>query len=283
MSQGQDSTHTGGDRPAGPDQEAPLARASTVLGDAVARLSGGSTAADGPDEREKKGAATALGSVVSALAASAKAGGKGAVVGGTFLADLLSTTATRLPLRDKETLIAQHPGLETEQLADSLEQSAARISGTIGATAGGLAAAQWLVTPSLLAVPVELAAETLLVAAVELKLVAELHEIYDARPAGDLSQRASAYLESWTAQRGLRGDRRSAGLAGRLAAAGNAALRKRITTRLARNLGSFLPFLAGAVIGARYNSSGTRKLSRRLRADLAVHPERIPSQRLGPA
>ena len=225
--------------------------------------------------------ASALGGVVSGLAGAARVGGKGAVVGGTFLAELLTTTATRLPLRDKETLVQQHPGQDTEQIADSLEAAASKVSGAIGGAAGGLAAAQWLATPSLIAIPVELAAETLLVAAVELKLVAELHEIYDARPRGELGDRATAYLGSWTAQRGLSGEGQSVGLSSRLASAGTAALRKRITGRLARNLGSFLPFLAGAVIGARNNSSSTRKLSQRLRADLAVQPQRIPSRRLG--
>lgn len=264
------------------EPSSPLANAAGALSDAVARLTGGSAATDRPDD-DPKGAASALSGVVSGLATAAKAASKGAVVGGTFLADLLAATATRLPLRDKATLIAQHPGLDTEQLADSLAAAAGRVSGTIGGAAGGLAAAQWLATPSLIAIPVELAAETLLVAAVELKLVAELHEIYDARPPGEVSERATAYLGSWTTQRGLSGSGgggQTVGPTFRLASAGTAALRKRITGRLARNLGSFLPFLAGAVIGARYNSVSTRKLSQRLRADLAVYPQRIPSQRL---
>lgn len=258
-----------------------VSKAAGALSAAVTRLT--DAAAHPDEERDKTGAAAALSGVVSGLAAAAKVGGKGAVVGGSFLADLLITTATRLPLRDKATLMDQHPDLDTEQLADSLVGAAARVSGAIGAAAGGLAAVQWLATPSLIAVPVELAAETLLVAAVELKLVAELHEIYDARPPGELGDRATAYLDSWTAQRGLRGEGQTLGRASRLASAGTAALRKRITGRLARNLGSFLPLLAGAVIGARNNSSSTRKLSRRLREDLMIAPQRIPSRRIGGA
>lgn len=261
-----------------------LAKAAAALSEAVARLTGGpqapNTSGSAGASDEKKNVSSILRGVASGLTAGAKGGGKGAVVGSGFLAELLVTTASRLPLRDKATLLEQHPGLDIEGLADSLEVAATRVSGAIGAAAGGLAAAQWLATPSLLAVPVELAAETLLVAAVELKLVAELHEIYDARPAGELGDRATAYLGSWTAQRGLRGDGQAAGLATRLASAGTSALRKRITGRLARNLGSFLPFLAGALIGARNNSSSTRKLSSRLRADLASHPLVIPSQRI---
>lgn len=264
---------------------AALNKAAAALSDAVGWLTAEqqstSPASSEAESHEKKKVVAVLRGVTTGIAAGAKAGGKGAVVGSTFLADLLTTTAARLPLRDKVTLLQQHPTANAEEIADSLEVAAARVCAAIGGAAGGLAAAQWLATPSLLAVPVELAAETLLVAAVELKLVAELHEIYDARPPGELGDRTAAYLRSWTAQRGLRGDGHPAGLAAQLASAGSAALRKRITGRLTRNLGSFLPFLAGAVIGARTNFSSTRKLSSRLRADLASHhPQIIPSQRI---
>ncbi len=260
-----------------------MAKAAATLSDAVARLTGAQqpttpSSSEG-ESHDKKNVVSVLRGVASGVAAGAKSGGKGAVVGSSFLADLLTTTAARLPLRDKVTLLEQHPGADIEKLADSLELAAARVCGAIGAGVGGLAAAEWVAAPSLLAVPVELAAETLLVAAVELKLVAELHEIYDARPAGELGDRAGAYLRSWTAQRGLRGDGETSGLAAQLASAGTAALRKRITGRLTRNLGSFLPFLAGAVIGARTNFSSTRKLSSRLRADLFIHPQVIESRR----
>lgn len=261
-----------------PDTSSPLSKHADALGDALARFAGGGAPADRPaTEAEKRSAAGALADVVSGLAGAVRAGGKGAVVGGTFLAELLTATAVRLPLRDQATLIEQHPGLDTEQLADSLVVAASRVSATIGGATGGLAAAQWMAAPILIAVPLELVAETLLVAAVELKLVAELHEIYDARPPGDLGERVTAYLVSWTAQRGLK----RTGLAVSLASASAAALRKRINARLARNLGSLLPFLVGAVVGARTNSTSTRKLGQRLRADLVAAPQVIPSQRVG--
>lgn len=275
-----------------PEVASPVSRVAVALSDAVARLTAGAQAvnrpeahsiaagSDGGDEPTRKQLAAVLGSVVSGLTTGAKASGRGAVLGGSFLAELLVDTATRLPLRDKATLDEQHPGMDTEQLADLLVVAATRASGAIGGAAGGLAAAQWLATPSAIAMPLELVAETLIVAAVELKLVAELHEIYDVRPPGDISERAAAYLGSWTSQRALNGEGQTDGLAFRLASAGTAALRRRITGRLARNLGSFLPFLAGAVIGARSNSAGTRRLSERLRIDLARHPQLLPSERV---
>ena len=53
------------------------------------------------------------------------------------------------------------------------------------------------------AMPAELAAEITGVAAVEMKLIAELHEVYGLRPPGNLAQRSTAYLTSWTEERGI--------------------------------------------------------------------------------
>ena len=59
---------------------------------------------------------------------------------------------------------------------------AARLTSGIGAAAGGLSAAQWFAPASLLALPLELGAETVLIGAVEVVLVGELHELHG-RPA----------------------------------------------------------------------------------------------------
>lgn len=52
------------------------------------------------------------------------------------------------------------------------------------------------------AMPTELAAEITGVAAIELKLIAELHEVYGVRPAGNLKERSTAYLNSWSGSAG---------------------------------------------------------------------------------
>ena len=67
----------------------------------------------------------------------------------------------------------QHPGLDTEQLADTLIAGAARASAGVGAAVGAAAAVPFIPT-----VPVELGVETLALVAIELKLIAELHEVY---------------------------------------------------------------------------------------------------------
>ena len=52
----------------------------------------------------------------------------------------------------------------------------------VGAATGGLSAAHWFAPPSMLALPLELAAETVLTAAVEIVLLGELHELHGRAP-----------------------------------------------------------------------------------------------------
>ncbi len=75
---------------------------------------------------------------------------------------------------------------------------AAHATSTVGA---GIGAAAMLPVPP--AMPTELAAEITGVAAIELKLIAELHEVYGVRPPGNLKQRSTAYLDSWSGERGI--------------------------------------------------------------------------------
>src|SRR5918998_1481853 len=73
----------------------------------------------------------------------------------------------------------------------------------LGATVAALAADDWTVAPTLLSAPVLLAAETVAVVAVELKLIGELHEVHGVQlPAGG-TQRAVALVHSWATQRGI--------------------------------------------------------------------------------
>jgi hypothetical protein len=130
-----------------------------------------------------------------------------------------------------------------------------------------LSAAQWFAPPSLIALPLELGAETVLTAAVEVALVGELHELYGAPAPGDARARATAYLGSWSRQRAVDGPA-SGGLANLLGGAGARELRRRLTRRMARAVPSAAPMLLGAAIGGRGNRKGTETLADRVRADL---------------
>lgn len=188
------------------------------------------------------------------------------------LADRIIETAPRVPVRDLATLRKQFPGLGPEELADKLVAGASRASATVGAGIG--AAAMLPVPPAMLA---ELAAEVTGVAAVEMKLVAELHEVYGHRPPGNLAQRSTAYLTSWTEERGIdvtRPTTLNAALGGQM----KRELRQQITKRMARNLPNLIPFMIGAAVGATMNRRDTRKLADRIRNDL--RKQQIPWDRL---
>lgn len=178
------------------------------------------------------------------------------------LADKLIETAPRIPFRDLATLRAHFPGQEREEIADRLVTSAARGSATVGA---GVGAAAMLPIPP--AMPAELAAEILGVASIELKLVAELHELYGVRPPGNAGQRGLAYLNSWSSERGI-DPVVPATVTVALGAQFRRELRQRLMKRTLRNLPNLTPFLIGAAAGAAMNRRETRKLAERIRGDL---------------
>lgn len=117
------------------------------------------------------------------------------------------------------------------------------------------------------AMPTELAAEVTGVAAIELKLIAELHEVYGVRPAGTLAQRSTVYLNSWSQERGIEATRPST-VSAALNSRMKRELRQRIMKRTVRNLPNLMPFLVGAAVGAVMNRRDTRKLASRIRDDL---------------
>lgn len=208
-----------------------------------------------------------LGRLTRALAGSARAAGRASVLGGTWLADLLVDAAPRLPVRDVVTLRAQHPGLGQDDLAQTLISGAAKATAAVGAAGGALAAVEFTAPPTLLTAPVQLAAETLLVAALEVKLIAELHEVYGAAVQGPARQRAQAYLVAWTERRGI--DPFAPGvLRLSLGQAAKRSLRARLIRRAGRNLSTLGPLMSGAVAGSVVNHRETRRLGEQVRDDL---------------
>ena len=205
--------------------------------------------------------------MTGAVAGSARSAGRASVLGGRWLTDLLIDTAPRIPLRDLSTLRAQHPGRSADDLAETLISGAAKATGAIGAAGGALAAVEFVAPPTLLSAPVQIAAETLLIAAIEVKLIAELHEVYGVAVAGSARQRAGSYLVAWTNRRGV--DPLEPGaLRSTLGTAARAALRRRLIRRAGRNLSTMGPLMSGAVAGSVLNHRETRKLGEQIRADL---------------
>ncbi|OUD01048.1 hypothetical protein [Streptomyces swartbergensis] len=193
---------------------------------------------------------------------SARKGSVRARAGLAHLADRIIELAPRVPVRDLATLRRQFPGLGPEELADKLVAGAAKATATVGA---GIGAAAMLPVPP--AMPTELAAEITGVAAIELKLIAELHEVYGVRPPGNIKQRSTAYLHSWSGERGIDANKPST-LSTALNSRMKRDLRQRIMKRMVRSMPNLVPFLIGAAVGAAMNRSETRKLAARIREDL---------------
>ncbi|RXS78823.1 hypothetical protein EST92_20040 [Streptomyces sp. TM32] len=198
--------------------------------------------------------------------------GRGATGGGgrlrgliAAIADRIIDTAPRIPVRDLATLRAQFPGLTPEDLADKLVAGACAATATVGA---GVGAAVMLPVPP--AMPAELAAEVTGVAAVEIKLIAELYEVYGLRPAGNFRQRAMACLTSWAEERGI-DLAKPASLNVALGGQMRRELRQQIMKRTLRNLPNLAPFMIGAVVGAFMNRRDTRRLAEKIRKDLRAH------------
>jgi hypothetical protein len=191
---------------------------------------------------------------------SGRTGWHGVRSGTRWLTSQVLAMAPRLPVRDQQALRAQFPGLDAEELADALIRGSGRAAAAVGASAG---VAMVLPLP---AAPVEVAVETLAVVGIEIKLVAELHEVYGMRAPGSPPERMLAYVAAWAHRRGV-----GFGPAGLLLVVGSP-LRRRLERRLIARAGrsalSLGPLLSGAVAGAALNQRETRRLGTDVRNDL---------------
>jgi len=186
---------------------------------------------------------------------------RGAGSGTGWLAAQVAAMAPRLRVRDHTALQAQFPGQSAEDIADALIDGASRASAAAGGAAG-----VWAVLPALPAFPAEVAAETLVLVGIEIKLIAELHEAYGTPAPGNLPERMSAYVAAWAHRRGV-----FMIPGGVILATGSPLarlLRRRLAARAGRSAFSLAPFLTGAAAGAYLNSRETRRLGQDVRRDL---------------
>jgi hypothetical protein len=231
------------------------------LGELVARV------ADDSGDRRRQVAALAR-ALAAAGRGAGRRGGAGARGLGHRLADIAADAAPRIPVRTRDVLRAHHPGRTDDGIADALVHAAARTPASFGAAVGGLAAVEFAAPPTYLAAPLLLAAETLAVAAVEVKLVAELHELYGEPAAGSGTERGTTYLLSWMHQRPVDPLAGRNGLATVLGYAARRELQTVLMRRMGRSVAQLAPFLAGAVAGAEVNRRATRGLGEKLAAEL---------------
>lgn len=239
------------------------AELNAEIGELVGRLSG-----DQDMDRETRG--RLLGRLARLLSTSARRTGATGLAGGRWLTDMFAQVAPRIPVRDLETLRRHHDGLSGERLAEDLVRGAANATMAVGAAGGALAAVEFVAPPLLLTVPAQLVAESVVVAAIEVKLIAELHEVYGVQVPGNGTARAGVFLTAWAKQRGI--DPMAGGtLTVALGTAAKQALRNRLLRLLGRHLTTLGPFLTGAVAGGTLNRTFTKRLAAAVRKDLRRH------------
>ncbi|WP_372444383.1 hypothetical protein [Micromonospora qiuiae] len=193
-----------------------------------------------------------------------------------WMVETVAEIAPHVPIRDLATLRRHFPDLDGEELADRLVRNAARATAGVGAAGGGASAVQWTVAPALLSAPILLAAETVAVVAIELKLTGELHEVYRTPlPAGG-TQRTVALVQAWANQRGVNPMMPGVGVGAVLGTAARRELRETLLKRFGRNMTTLGPFLTGAAVASYLNRRATRTLAEQLRADLRRQRRALP-------
>ncbi|OJF10933.1 hypothetical protein BG844_29505 [Couchioplanes caeruleus subsp. caeruleus] len=194
-----------------------------------------------------------------------------------WMADVVADVAPHVPIRDVDTLRRHHDGLDGDELAERLVRNASRATAGVGAAGGGVASLEWVATPALLSAPVLLAAETVAVVAVELKLIGELHEVYGRPITGSAGQRATALIQSWSGQRGVNPLVPGVGIATVLGTAARKELQASLLRRFGRNLTTLGPLLTGAAVASYLNRRATRNLGDSLIKDLRKKRPALPA------
>ncbi len=216
---------------------------------------------------ESRVTARLLNQLAVALAGSARAAGGAAFASGRWVAGVVVDAAPHIPVRDLTTLREHHSGLSGEELADSLVRQAMLATSGVGLAGGAMTAVQWTVPVTMVTIPFQLVVEAAAVAAIEIKLVAELHEVYGVAVDGTPSQRGAAYAISWAGRRGIN-PLDPASMSAALGVVARSRVQRRLVIRAGRGIGTMAPLMAGAAYGAVTNRRQTRSLSDALRADL---------------
>lgn len=229
----------------------------------MARRSGGAARRGGGAARRRGGGVARRG----AQAARRGAGNARRSAGSSlsWLSAQVVAMGPRLKIRDQATLRAQFPSRSDEQIAELLIERAASAAAAVGGATGA-----WAALPVLPAFPAEVAAETLAIVGIEIKLVAELHEAYGVPAEGTAADRARAYVGAWAHRRGV-----FMVPGGLLLVAGSPLarqLRRRLAARVRRSTFSLSPLFTGAVAGMILNRRETRRLGRDIVADLRRRP-----------
>jgi hypothetical protein len=204
------------------------------------------------------------------LRASARQAGAKAVASGKWLSEWVVDNAPRIPVRDAATLTQHHNGLTGDALARALIDASAKTSAAVGATVGALAGIEELAPPAWISLPFELLVETAAVAVVELKLTAELHEVYGRPIEGRARDKGLLIVQAWTQRRGISPTNLNNGGITTKAVRDEVVrqARRRLLRRAGRNVSSMVPLFVGAIAGAAANRKATREVGEAIARDL---------------
>jgi hypothetical protein len=263
----------------GPEDKTRVAKAlQAVAGIGAEAVRRGGSAARTGGGFARRGADTAAGTVVRGTGGARRgvgSAGRGVSSGLNWLTGQVVAMGPRLRIRDQATLRAHFPGRSDDEIAGLLVERAARATATVGGATG-----VWAALPALPAFPAEVAAETLAVVGIEIKLVAELHEIYGLPATGSAADRARAYVGSWASRRGVY--QVDGGL---LLIAGSPLARqltRRLAVRVRRSAFSLSPLLTGALAGVLLNRRETKKFGREIRDELRQRRNTVTATVIGP-
>jgi len=227
----------------------------------VAELAGELTEAE--EEPRRRRLARQIAGLAGRTGHATRYTGRGLHASGRWLTGQALAMAPKVPIRSYGRLHQQYPDLQTEQLADRLIAGAARASAGVGVAIGAAAAVPFIPTAS-----VELGVETLALVAIELKLIAELHEVYQTPAPGNAAQRMMAYTGAWAERRGVQVT--GSGLALAVGSPLRRKLERRLLAKAGKSALALAPFLSGAVAGALIDHHETRRLGTLVRNDLRV-------------
>lgn len=204
------------------------------------------------------------------LLTSARAAGVQAVTSGKWLTEWVVDNAPRIPVRDAATLRQHHGDVVGDELATALIENASKGTAAVGAAVGAMAGAHQFAPPTWVALPFELVVETAAVAVIELKLTAELHEVYGQGIEGRARDRGLLIVKAWAERRGITPTNLNSGGISTKAVRDEVIrqARRRLIRRAGRNLTSMVPLFVGAAAGAIANRRATREFGKTMANDL---------------
>jgi hypothetical protein len=244
--------------------DTPSEPGSQLIPQEVAELAG--ELAEAEEESRRRRLARQIAGLAGRTGRATRHTWRGLHASGRWLTAQALVMAPKVPIRSYGKLHQQYPDLQTEQLADNLIAGAARASAGVGVAIGAAAAVPFIPTAS-----VELGVETLALVAIELKLIAELHEAYQMPAPGNATQRMMAYTGSWAERRGVQVT--GSGLALAVGSPLRRKLERRLLVKAGKSALALAPLLTGAVAGALIDHHETRRLGTLIRNDLRTRAQ----------